>query len=123
MVTVKAMLIHAPEQMRKDASEKTPATCVFTSSNAGDPRGTPRHTPRSLARRWLNLDAYGIGRDTAAEILIVAGDNPERIHTEAAFAKLAGISPVPTASGRPQLLSHPAGGRSTEHPEGSPTTY
>ncbi|MFC9354445.1 hypothetical protein [Arthrobacter sp. NPDC057013] len=27
------------------------------------------------------LDAYGIGPDTAAEILIVAGDNPERIHS------------------------------------------
>jgi transposase len=45
------------------------------------------------------LDEFGIGVDTAAEILIVAGDNPERIHSEAAFAKLAGISPVPTGSG------------------------
>ena len=35
----------------------------------------------------------------AAEILIVAGDNPERIRSEAAFAKLAGISPIPTGSG------------------------
>ncbi|WP_460689782.1 IS110 family transposase, partial [Nesterenkonia suensis] len=40
-----------------------------------------------------------VGTDTAAEILIVAGDNPERIRSEAAFAKLAGISPVPTGSG------------------------
>lgn len=77
---------------------------------------------RSLARRWLSLneeileleamikglviaraphllDQFGIGVDTAAEILIVAGDNPERIKSEAAFAKLAGISPVPTGSG------------------------
>ena len=45
------------------------------------------------------LDEFGIGVDTAAEILIVAGDNPERIKSEAAFAKLAGISPVPTGSG------------------------
>jgi transposase len=37
--------------------------------------------------------------DTAAEILVVAGDNPERIHSEAALAKLAGIGPVPTGSG------------------------
>ena len=36
------------------------------------------------------LDEFGIGVDTAAEILIVAGDNPERIRSEAAFAKLAG---------------------------------
>lgn len=33
------------------------------------------------------------------EVFIVAGDNPERIRSEAAFAKLAGISPVPTGSG------------------------
>ncbi len=45
------------------------------------------------------LDEFGIGVDTAAEILIVAGDNPERITSVAAFAKLAGISPVPTGSG------------------------
>ncbi|WSM18052.1 transposase [Streptomyces sp. NBC_01717] len=37
--------------------------------------------------------------DAAAEILVVAGDNPERIKSEAALAKLAGIAPVPTGSG------------------------
>jgi len=46
------------------------------------------------------LGEFGIGVDSATEILIVAGDNPERIHSEAAFAKLAGISPVPTGSGK-----------------------
>lgn len=44
-------------------------------------------------------EQFGIGVDTAAEILIVVGDNPERIKSEAAFAKLAGISPIPTGSG------------------------
>ena len=43
--------------------------------------------------------AFGIGPDTAAELLIVAGDNPERIHSEAAFAKLCGVAPVPASSG------------------------
>jgi hypothetical protein len=33
-------------------------------------------------------DAFGIGVDTAAEVLIIAGDNPERVRTEAAWAKL-----------------------------------
>ena len=40
-----------------------------------------------------------ITKKHAAKILIVVGDNPERIHSEAAFAKFAGISPVPTGSG------------------------
>ncbi|MDR2620570.1 MAG: IS110 family transposase [Propionibacteriaceae bacterium] len=45
------------------------------------------------------LDLVGIGPDTAAEILIVFGDNLERIKSEAAFAKLAGVAPIPTGSG------------------------
>jgi transposase len=54
-----------------------------------------------LVVKWAPhlLDEFGIGVDTAAEILIVAGDNPGRIHSEAAFAKLAGINPVPPGSG------------------------
>ena len=45
------------------------------------------------------LAQFGIGVDTAAEIPIVADDNPERIKSEAAFTKLAGISPTPVGSG------------------------
>jgi hypothetical protein len=45
------------------------------------------------------VEPFGIGVDTGAEILIVAGDNPGRIRSEAAFAKLAGISPIPAGSG------------------------
>jgi len=43
--------------------------------------------------------AFGIGADGAAEMLIVAGDNPERIRSEAAFAKLCGVAPIPASSG------------------------
>ncbi|WP_416352013.1 transposase [Subtercola sp. RTI3] len=45
------------------------------------------------------VEPFGIGVDTATEILIVVGDNPERIRSEAALAKLAGISPIPASSG------------------------
>ena len=45
------------------------------------------------------VESFGLGADTAAEILIVVGDNPERIKSEAALAKLAGISPIPASSG------------------------
>ena len=43
--------------------------------------------------------AFGMGVDVAAEMLIVAGDNPERIRSEAAFAKLCGACPIPASSG------------------------
>jgi transposase len=43
---------------------------------------------------------YGVGPDTAATLLAAIGDNPERIGTEAAFAKLCGVSPVEASSGK-----------------------
>lgn len=44
--------------------------------------------------------AYGVGPDTAAQLLITAGGNPERMRTEASFAALCGTAPVPASSGR-----------------------
>jgi transposase len=44
-------------------------------------------------------EAFGIGADSAAEMMIVAGDNPTRLHSEAAFAKLCGACPIPASSG------------------------
>ncbi|WP_329324820.1 IS110 family transposase [Streptomyces luteogriseus] len=44
--------------------------------------------------------AYGVGPDTAAQLLITAGGNPERMRTEASFAALCGAAPVPASSGR-----------------------
>lgn len=127
MVTLKAMLVHAPEQLRKEAAGKTQIKlarhcAALRPRKLDSPDDSIRYTLRSIARRWISLDdeahelsdliaelvnaraphlveEFGIGVDTAAEILIVAGDNPERIKSEAAFAKLAGISPVPTGSG------------------------
>ncbi|TPF79105.1 MULTISPECIES: IS110 family transposase [unclassified Bifidobacterium] len=46
------------------------------------------------------LDIYCAGTITAATIAIVAGDNPERIRDEAAFAKLCGACPIPASSGK-----------------------
>ena len=43
--------------------------------------------------------AFGIGADIAAEMLIVAGDNPERVRSEPAFARLCGGAPIPASSG------------------------
>ena len=127
MVTLKALLVHSDEELRRETARKT-QKMIARICAALRPRGleTPedanRHALRSIARRWIALneeikdleaqieqlvgqraphllEEFGIGVDTAAEILIVAGDNPERIRSEAAFAKLAGISPVPAGSG------------------------
>ena len=127
MITLKAMLIHAPDQLRHDTARKSQVMLArqlgsLRPAKLETPDDSIRHTLRALARRWLSLDAeiteletmiqelvlrtapqliepFGIGIDTAAEILIVVGDNPERIRSEAALAKLAGISPIPASSG------------------------
>ena len=77
----------------------------------------------SLGRRWLALDQeitdldaaigsmlkgtaprllerHSVGIQTAAQLLITAGDNPDRLHSEAAFAAMCGASPVEASSGR-----------------------
>lgn len=46
--------------------------------------------------------AYGVGPDTAAQLLITAGGNPERLRSEASFAALCGTAPVPASSGKIQ---------------------
>jgi len=45
-------------------------------------------------------DARGVGIDVASILLIAAGDNPERLTSEAAFAALAGAAPVEASSGK-----------------------
>ena len=49
--------------------------------------------PVLLARR-------GIGPDVAATLLVTAGDNPQRLRSERAFAALCGVSPIPASSGK-----------------------
>ena len=51
------------------------------------------HTPTLLTR-------CGIGPDNAAALLIAAGDNPDRLHSEASFAALCGVSPLEASSGK-----------------------
>ncbi len=78
---------------------------------------------RILGRRLLHLDAemveldrqldelvtatapemlalYGVGTDTAALLLVAAGDNPERLRSEPAWAHLCGVSPIQASSGK-----------------------
>jgi transposase len=46
------------------------------------------------------LELYGIGIDTAAILLVAAGDNAERVRSEAAWAHLCGVAPLPATSGK-----------------------
>jgi len=46
------------------------------------------------------LAVRGVGVDTAGALLVAAGDNPDRLSSEASFAALCGVSPVDASSGR-----------------------
>jgi transposase len=46
------------------------------------------------------LALFGVGIDTAATLLVAAGDNPERLHSEAAWAHMCGVAPIPASSGK-----------------------
>ena len=44
----------------------------------------------------------GVGPDVAGQLLVTAGDNPDRLRSDAAFAMLCGAAPLPASSGRTQ---------------------
>ena len=46
------------------------------------------------------LKLFGVGIDTAAALLVAAGDNPERLRSEAAWAHLCGAAPIEASSGK-----------------------
>jgi transposase len=57
----------------------------------------------------------GIGPEIAGALLVAAGDNPERLHSEAAFAMLCGASPIPASSGKTVRHRLNRGGNRSPH--------
>jgi transposase len=68
-------------------------TAELTALNTDLAALTRRAAPRLLAR-------HGVGVQTAGQLLVTAGDNPDRLHSEAALAALCGASPVEASSGK-----------------------
>ena len=130
MVSLKTVLVNAPAALR-EVLQPLPNMALIrrcAALRAGSittVTAATKHTLRALARRWLDLnsevtshqrllrtltdqlapqltDAVGIGPDHAADLLVVLGDNAGRIHSEAAFAKLCGVCPIPASSGQTQ---------------------
>jgi transposase len=129
MVTLKTIIVNAPAALRESLEGLTGKMTLIRYLAAlrpgamTSPTAAAKATLRALARRWLMLDAeikshdadldalttacaptlkeaHGMSTGTAAEMLILVGDNPERIRSEAAFAKLCGACPIPASSGK-----------------------
>lgn len=124
-----ALLSTAPERLREGLRELAIKQLVERTSRLrcdakpDDPTAATKFALRSVARRHRALseeiaefDAQieqlvgeatpdlvaldGVGPNSAATLLITAGDNPERLRSEAAFAHLCGAAPVPASSGK-----------------------
>lgn len=123
-------IVSAPDELRESVRGLTPTvlvrTCAAWRPNrevAHDPTTATRITLRSLARRVLHLqeeiadldglvaalvarinprltEASCVGVEIAAQLLVTAGENPERMRSEAAFAMLCGVAPLPASSGK-----------------------
>jgi transposase len=64
-------------------------------------RALDEHLDRLVAEVAPKLVAsFGVGTDSAGALLVVAGDNAQRLRSEAAFSMLGGASPVEASSGK-----------------------
>jgi transposase len=125
---LRALLIGAPQDVRQRLLKENTSDCVTGCSPLRSLGSTPLlQTPTAtlvlLAKRWLaledeikTLDAmlnslttqyaprlrgrFGVGPQTAAVLVAVAGDNPERLKSEASLAALRGVSPLQASSGK-----------------------
>jgi transposase len=62
------------------------------------------------------LAVYGVGPDTAAMLLVAAGDEPARLRSEAAWAHLCAVAPIPASSGKvTRRRFNPGGDRQANH--------
>ncbi len=125
---MKALVLTAPAELRETLDDLTTSALVkrcrsFRPGHLDTPTAAAKYTLRSLACRYRQLnkeiqdlkaelerliqttaptlvEAFGGGPDTAADLLIAAGSNSDRLHSEAAFASLCGVNPVPASSGK-----------------------
>ena len=125
---MKALILTAPTELRETLDGLGTSALVkrcrsFRPGRLDSPTAAAKYALRSLACRYSRLSkeiqdlkaeleqliqtaapalvkAFGVGPDTAADLLVAAGSNPDRLHSEAAFASLCGVSPVPASSGK-----------------------
>lgn len=125
---LRGILISAPQDVRDRLLHTSAEDCVNRCSRARCLATAPLLQPlmatlRLLAKRWLALKAeikvldaeleqltrqhasrlrqkFGVGAQTAAVLVCVAGDNPDRLKSEASLAALCGVSPLQASSGK-----------------------
>jgi len=87
-----------PEQATKTALRRLARRHQYLSEEIAEADGELRTLVTAAAPRLLAL--RGVGPEVAGQLLATAGDNPDRLRSEAAFAHLCGVAPIPASSGR-----------------------
>jgi transposase len=128
MNQMQALIVTAPAALRETLRELTGVKLVHRCARLrpgelATPTAAAKHALRILALRCHHLTVeidtlekelaqltaqtaptllqlFGVGPNTAATLLITAGSNPGRLRSEAAFAALCGVSPLPASSGK-----------------------
>ena len=123
-----SLLVTAPDPLRQQLGGLPLARLVQVAAavrpgSLTDPQAATKFTLRELARRYQHLTAEldrldgqlaaltpkaaprllgrrGVGPQVASALLVVAGDNPGRLRSEAAFSMLCGSSPLEASSGK-----------------------
>jgi len=124
---MRALLLTGPDELREQFRGTTVWRLVRGAARLrpGDPTtavGATKYALRLLAKRVLELESeladlkailkplvaatapelvacHGVGTETAGALLVAAGDNPERLRDERAFAHFCGVSPIDASSG------------------------
>lgn len=127
--TIRADMISAPEELRDQLRGMTCMQLirrlVATRPDSADfraPCGAAKIALKRLAKRYVDLDdevselddvigaipadaapllvrLKRVGAQSAAQLMVTVGNNPERLRSEASFAMLCGVAPVPVSSG------------------------
>jgi transposase len=123
-----ALLLTAPGELRSRLEHgslrvRAHRCARLRPTDPANPADATKMALRSVAQRWLQLTAeirplesaierltqlaapdlraqVGVGADVAAALLIAVGGNPDRLVSEASFAALCGVSPIPASSGK-----------------------
>ncbi|MHB1534732.1 MAG: IS110 family RNA-guided transposase [Acidimicrobiales bacterium] len=127
--SITALVISAPAELRArlqglPTEKRVELAARFRPGDATDPLEATKTALRSIARRYHELDTeiadldemieslvvdaapaemltkQGVGPRVATALLVTAGDNPQRMRSDASFAALCGASPVDASSGK-----------------------
>lgn len=139
MIALKTLIVNAPTELRDGLDRiRGPISLVrhvaaLRPGQMTSPTASAKTALRAIARRWLVLHeeiqahdqgldrmvsvqapellrSHGISTMTVAEMLILVGDNPQRIRSEAALAKMCGVCPIPASSGKTNRMRLNRGG-------------